>query len=494
MLASLLPTIGIILLAVLLFAAALIIYRAMMYGRLPDEVEPSEIAAAESALVAEHLAEAIQVQTISVDGEPPAGRVFEEMHRTLERMYPRVHAALTRERINEYSLLYTWRGRAEELEPVLFCAHMDVVPADPVTRAEWTHPPFSGEIADGQVWGRGALDMKSTLITLMEAVEGLIRAGYQPERTLYLGFGHDEEVSGQGGARQISAALAERGVKLAAVLDEGAGVMTGMLPGMTLPAALIGVTEKGYASVELRVEGRPGHSSMPPKHTAIGVLARAIARVEESPMPVRMSMAKLMFEELGVFLPFSLRMAFANPLIFGAAVRKRFLASAQTAALVRTTMAVTLINGGIKDNILPAQARAVVNCRLMPGDTREAVVEHIRRAVNDEAVQVSLAEEHGWDASPVSPVDSPVYRSLSQAIRQLFPDAAVAPYLMAGATDSRYYTPLCENVYRFSPIHYDEALLKTVHGIDERIPVEHLGSMVAFYAGLMKTWTKVVGG
>jgi carboxypeptidase PM20D1 len=264
--------------------------------------------------------------------------------------------------------------------------------------------------------------------------------------------------------------------------------MDGMLPGLALPVALVGIAEKGYASVALTVEGRAGHSSMPPPHTAIGVLARAIARLEQRPMATRMAMPRLMFQELGAFLPFTTRLALANPFFFGRTVEKRLLASPQTAALARTTIAATMIEGGVKDNILPARACAVINCRLMPGDTRAALVEHIRRAVDDEAVQVALSEENGWEASPVSPVDGPAYQSLVQTIRQAFPDAVAAPYLVSGATDARYYAALSPAVYRFSPYLLDASLLKTIHGVDERVRIEDLGRMVGFYKGLIQAW------
>ncbi len=490
----------IVLLVVLLFFAALLIFRATIFGRLPAPVEPAEDASnapertAEPMVVAEHLAAAIRVQTISeMDRTKNNQAAFDRLHVTLERMYPRLHATLKRERINGCSLLFTWTGRADELEPVAFLGHLDVVPVDPATREEWSHPPFDGTVADGFVWGRGALDIKCTVIGLMEAIEGLIKAGYQPERTLYLALGHDEEVGGWQGARCIVQELQNRGIHLAAVLDEGGAVMDGSLPGVAVPVGLVGVAEKGHASFHLLVEGRPGHSSMPSPHTAIGILARAITRLEASPMPADLRMARMMFADLGAFLPFPLRLALANTWLFGGAIRKNLQKAATTNALVRTTMAATVIQGGIKDNLLPAQAWAVINCRLLPGNSSVMVQDYIRRMVNDEAVQISLPEESTWEASPVSPVDSPVYQNLSRTIRQVFPQAIVAPFLVAGATDSRYYTTLCDHVYRFSPYMMNAELLKTVHGINERISIENLASMVRFYSLLMKSWTTVVG-
>lgn len=488
---TLLLTVLVVLVALLLFLAALLIFRTMMYGRVPEPVEPLEASAlpvVEGPVVAEHLASVLRVQTVSEEDRAQINlKAFERLHQTLERMYPRLHATLRREWINEYSLLYTWPGRNPELEPVALLAHQDVVPADAVA---WSHPPFEGVVADGWVWGRGALDLKGNLVAILEAVERLIKAGYRPDRTLYLAFGHDEEIGGQQGARQIVEELQRREVRLAAVLDEGGLVAEGLVPGLDLPAALVGVTEKGYALVELKVEAQPGHASMPPRRTAIGVLARAITRVEDHPMPARMSMARLMFADLGVFTPFSMRMALANPWLFDGVVRRRLSADPTASAVIHTSLAVTRVQGGRLPNVLPGLAQALVACRLLPGDTSAAVLEHIRAAIHDDAVQVNLIEEYTWEASPVSPVDAPVYQSLSRTIRQIFPEAVVSPYVVLGATDSRYYAPICPNVYRFSPYLVDQGLLKTMHGVDERLQVDALARMVAFYYQLIQAWTQ----
>lgn len=487
---TILSSVLVILGVLLLSAVVILIFRTFLYGRVPEQAEPAQGLEVQADRVAEHLAAILRIQTISTGEDHLADhRAFGRMHAALEKIYPRLHAALHREVINQHSLLYTWVGANPDLEPVLLCAHLDVVPADPATLAEWSHLPFAGDVADGHVWGRGALDMKSTLTSLCEAVEGLIKTGYKPERTLLLAFGHDEELGGVHGAREIAALLAERGVRLAAVGDEGGAIMNASIPGVQVPVALIGVAEKGYASLTLKVEGRPGHSSMPPRHTAIGVLARALARVEANPMPARLSMVRLMFDELGIFLPFSARLAFANTWLLGGALRKRLESSPTTNALIRTTAAATLIHGGVKDNVLPAEAAAVVNCRLLPGDQRIRVLEHYRKVIADEAVQVSLEDDHSWEASVVSPVDSPVYRGLARTIRQVFPEAAVAPFLVSGATDSRHYLGLTPNVFRFSPMAMDSKLLTTIHGIDERISVEALARMVMFYGELIRSWT-----
>lgn len=480
----------VVVVVLIIFLAALVIFRAMMYGRAPEPVESIIALAVQPDLVAEHLSTALRIQTVSTgEGDPTASASFEKLHAKFEKMYPRLHGVLKLETVNEHSLLYTWAGRNPELEPVMFCGHMDVVPADPSTLNEWTHPPFAGVVADGFVWGRGALDMKGTVISVLEAVESLIKTGYQPERTVYLAFGHDEEIGGLHGARAIAGLLAERGEKLAAVLDEGGAIMSGAIPGVPLPIALVGIAEKGYSSLLLKIEGRPGHSSMPPQHTAIGVLGRALTRIEANPMPARLSMARLMFEELGIFLPFANRLALGNTWLMGGVLLRKLAGSPTTNALIRTTAAVTLAQGGVKDNILPSQAQATVNCRLLPGDTRASLLAHYRKAVDDEAVQISLPEETSWEASPVSSIESPVFTSLSRTIRQVYPEVVVAPYLMAGASDSRHYIGLTGNIYRFSPDLMDNNLMHTIHGINERVSIESLGRKVQFYGQLIQTWT-----
>jgi carboxypeptidase PM20D1 len=480
----------VVLFVLLLFFAALLVFRAMMYGRLPDPVPAVEALAVDENVVAEHLSAVLRLRTISemdrtrIDPQP-----FQDLHCLLEQMYPRVHATLKRETVNEQALLYTWLGRDLDLEPILMMGHQDVVPVDPASREEWTHPPFDGAIRDGFVWGRGALDMKSTVITIFEALELLIKEDYQPERTLYLAFGHDEEIGGTQGAAAIAELLEQRGVRLMAVLDEGGSIMSGEVPGVDVPVALVGISEKGHATLELRVDGRPGHSSAPPPHTAIGVLARAMNRLEDHPMPARLAMARLMFDELGAFLPMSLRLMFSNTWLFGGAIRKRMSNSQLSNALIRTTTAVTVIQGGVKDNILPASAKGFVNFRILPGDRVADVMAHARKVISDDAVQIHLPDFSYWEPSPVSPIDSPVYKDLSETIREVFPETVVAPFLVIGATDSRYFTRLSAHVYRFSPYMLDGDLIRTVHGNNERIAVDQLPRMVHFYHRLVEEWT-----
>jgi len=436
----------------------------------------------DSGPLAERLAKAIQFKTIAYTN-PDA---FLGLLAYLEQAFPTVHESLVRQVVNDYSLLFRWPGSEPNRKPVLLMAHLDVVPVEPGTEEKWVHPPFSGRIADGFVWGRGTLDDKASALAILEAVEYLLQADYRPERTIYLAFGHDEEVGGKKGAAQIATLLTQQNVQLEYVLDEGLGITQGLIPGVSCPAALIGIAEKGYVSVELSVRAEGGHSSMPPPHTAIGVLSAAVCSMERNPMPARLDGAvRTLFEVVGPEMTFSQRLVFANLWLFGPLVKRQLAASPATNAGIRTTTAATVIEGGVKYNVLPGQARAVLNFRILPGDSAEAVLDHIRKTIDDDRIAIKVVE--GPDApSLVSNVDAPGYRIIERTIRQVCSDVVVAPALVLGATDSRHFAGLTKNIYRFSPSLVTGEHLARVHGTNERIAVENYAELVRFYVQLLR--------
>ena len=437
-------------------------------------------------LCSRHLAEAVRIATIS--HQDPAqfdAEAFRGFHGFLEAAFPLVHARLDRQVIGEYSLLYTWKGSDEGREPILLMGHIDVVPVEPGTQADWEHPPFSGEIADGYIWGRGTLDDKSSVLGLLEAAELLLREGRQPQRTIYLAFGHDEEVSGANGAAQIAERLERQGVELAYVLDEGMSVTNGLVPGIATPVALIGIAEKGYVSVELTVETEGGHSSMPPAQSAVGILSAAVQRLEAHPMPSTLSgPIRDLLTYTGPEMAFAQRMVFGNLWLFGPVVERVLASAAATNASIRTTTAATVFQGGVKDNVLPSKARAVVNFRILPGDSIDGVIEHVRKTIDDPRIGVATL---GWanEPTPVSSVESDSFLTLMRTIRQIFPDVTVAPSLVLGGTDSRHYVKLSDDVYRFVPHSMHEEDLGRVHGTNERIGVDNYAQIVRFYVQLM---------
>lgn len=363
----------------LLLLTAILLFNTFRFRSRQVSVEPAHLVTINEKVAAERLAQALCFQTIS-SPEHSHSAEFSRLHQYLSQAFPQCHATLERETVGEYSLLYTWKGNDAGLKPLLLLAHLDVVPVEPATEKGWHAPPFEGRIADGYIWGRGALDDKASVVAILEAVEMLLNENFQLRRTIYLAFGHDEEVGGLNGAACIAALLQSRGVEPDLVLDEGGGMVDGgplSLPGRV---ATIGIAEKGFVSLELSAESEGGHSSMPPPHTAIGVLSAAITRLEAEQMPGNMDgVMRQMFEHLGPEMPFARRLVMANLWLFRPLVERQLARRPAANALLRTTTAATLIEGGVKDNILPARARAVVNFRIRPGDTIASVTDHVRR-------------------------------------------------------------------------------------------------------------------
>lgn len=476
------------LLAILLVVLALVLAVNMFRHR---SRQLAVAAAAEIAVdargVADRLAGAIRLRTMSsYDDSLLNAQEFLNLHAMLETSYPRTHETLTRDTLG-LSLLYTWRGTDTSLAPVLFMAHQDVVPIAPGTEKDWLAEPFSGEQKDGFIWGRGAWDDKGNLIAQMEAVEILIKEGYQPARTIYFAYGADEEVGGERGAARIAAQFRARGVKFDFVLDEGMLIADGMLPGLSTPAALIGVAEKGSEMVQLRTTGTPGHSSMPQPRgdNAIARLSGVLTRIENEQMPAATKGVALeMFETLAPEMRGFNRVALSNLWLFGPMVQAQLVKNASTNAMLRTTTALTILQAGNKNNVIPAVAEATVNFRLLPGDTREKVLEHVKSKAGP-GVEVTVAPS-GTEASAVSSTTSASYQLINRTLRSLFPGTVVSPALMIGATDSRHFNALSANVYRFSPMKATPVDLERFHGTNERIAITNLVDLVRFYHAMLK--------
>ena len=391
-------------------------------------------------------------------------------------------------RIADYSLLYEWRGRNPDLNPIFITAHYDVVPVLLGTEADWEQDPFGGAIADGYVWGRGALDDKGPLITILEGVALLLREGFAPERTVYLCFGHDEERGGYEGAASVTAYLREKGVRLAWTLDEGSFLVQGLSAGVDVPVALISVAEKGGVSLKLVARGEGGHSSMPPRQTAVGVLAAAIVRLENSPLPGGLDdVTSQMFGGIARHSSSLVsRMLFANTWLFGPLLESVLSRTPGGNAMMRTTTAATMFSGSEKANVLPIEATATVNFRLHPRDTEDDVLDHARRVIDDERVDISK-DGIRREASAVSSTDGQGYLDIAAATRQIFVDAAVVPALTVGGTDSHHYHEVAEDSYRYHPMILTSPDLTRVHGTNERVSIENLARATSFYAQLIKT-------
>jgi carboxypeptidase PM20D1 len=438
---------------------------------------------------ADRLAEALRFPTVShADLKGMPAQAFLGLHEFLEKKFPRVHAALEKGIINGFTLTYAWRGEDPTLDPILLLAHQDVVPADSGTAGEWSYPPFAGKIADGYIWGRGALDVKSSLMGILEAVEALLGEGFWPRRTVLLVFGHDEEVGGVQGAARAAERLGAENVRLEFVLDEGGSIVEGVVPGVAGPVALVGTAEKGYANVQLIARGEGGHSSMPPRRSAAGILGRALARLESRPFPLHLQYTRQLFRAIGSErMAFPLRILLKSPGLFRPVAGFFGGKFPKLNAAMRTTVAATMLRGGIKENVMPTSMSAVLNCRIIPGESVASVVRRIRRVICDSRVQVQLLEP-AVEPSAISKVDSPWFEMLEKTIKQVSPeqDLAVAPYLVLGATDSRYFRGLSDHVYRFLFNRMTVSDLPRLHGIDERISLGNYRQIIRFYTLLLK--------
>ena len=435
--------------------------------------------------VVEHLAASLRIPTVSFqDRERMDAAAFEGFLAFLGETYPSVFATLETERVNDYSLLMRWPGRDATLEAVLFDAHYDVVPIEPGTEGDWTHPPYDGVIADGFVWGRGALDDKAAVIVTLDALASLISDGYAPERTLYFSFVHDEEIGGEEGAGAVAALLRDRGVRIAYVVGEGGGITSDfpLLPG--LPVATIALAEKSYLTLTLSSTGTGGHSSMPPPDSAIVSLAKALAKLHENPFDARLappvdSMLMAIGEHRGGPMGFALR----NLWLTEAIVTSQLAADPVGSALVRTTTAVTMIDAGVKENVVPQRAEARVNFRVLPDERIEDVIAAVEALIDDPSIEVT---SQPWAGNPgVSDVQGEGYARVRAAIEAAVPDVAVIPGMLMATTDSRHYAELAP-VYRFHPMIGSIDEMRGVHGTDERVRTESLEQGVAIYRELVE--------
>jgi carboxypeptidase PM20D1 len=439
----------------------------------------------------EHLAGAVRIQTVSYEDKTKFNpNPFLDFICYLDSIYPQVKTNLEKEVVNNYSLLYTWKGSNTALDPIVLLGHIDVVPVEAEALSDWTEGPYSGKVTEKFIWGRGTLDDKVAIIGLLEAVEQLLSTGFTPERTIYFAFGHDEEIGGREGAALIAEVLKSKGVKPAFVLDEGMAVTKNIIPGMDKPVALIGTAEKGFSSLELSLEMEGGHSSMPKEETTIEVLAEAVIRLRENPFPTRITKPVEGFlDYIGPEMPFFKKMVFANRWLFEGVIVGIYEGSNSGNALVRTTIAPTIFNSGFKENVMPTKATATINFRILPGETIKSVKKHVRKTIDDNRIHLKESS-FSSNPSPISSTKTYGFKTIHKTIEQLFPESIVAPTLVLGGTDSRHYSGICKNIYRFLPIVVTKNDMKRIHGIDERIAINDFKNVIRFYHQLLKNVNK----
>lgn len=441
--------------------------------------------------VSRHLSEAIRFQTISYDNSAKRNKSrFLEFTQWVGQTYPQLQQ-LELTPVNELTLLYRWKGKDSQHDAMLLSAHYDVVPVTPGTEKLWQHSPFSGAIADGYVWGRGAMDDKGAAIAMLEAISLLLQQGYQPPHDVYLALTHDEEIGSKEGAAAVTALLQQREVKLAWSLDEGSFVLREMVPGVAADVASINVAEKGFLNLQLSVQSPGGHSSMPPAETAVSILARALTRLTDQQVPGGIDgLTADFYDQLGPHMAWLQRMLLANRWLFGALLEHELSKMPTANAMLRTTTAPTMLSGSIKANVLPQQATAVVNFRLHPRDSVDAILAHAKAVINDPRVELTVLQ--GMAASKVAAKDGDGFSRISTAAQNTYAVAGaqqaplvVVSGLTIGGTDSRFYEELAGASYRFNPMVLTSAELGGFHGNNERIRQDNLVKSVQFYYSLL---------
>lgn len=476
---------GVVALVVVLVAVVLI--RTWTY-KAPAAVDITTVKLADApaidqAKAAQHLAEAVRIRTVSHQNKADNDWAeWDKLHAWLATTYPAAHAVMTREILPNKALIYTWTGSDTSLKPIVLMAHQDVVPITPGTEGDWKQPPFDGVIADGAVWGRGSIDDKGSLVALFEGLEALASDGFKPRRTIIVVSGQDEEAGGSG-ARAAAALLKSRGVQAEWVLDEGSAAITDH-PITGKPAAIIGIAEKGYATLRVTAPAQGGHSSAPPPETGVAVLAKAITAITDNPFPLKLNgPGAEMVRALAPHGSFMMRMAVANEWLFGGMMKKQFAATPAGAALLHTTIAPTMLKGSPKENVLPQDATAWINYRIAPGQTKDEVMARARQATA--GLKVDLAwEGNAVNPSPVSSTDSVGWRVLA-ALAADGGKLPVAPGLVGAGTDSRYMTPIASDIYRYQPLLASLDTFAMIHGTNERMTLANLERMTTFYARLV---------
>lgn len=438
---------------------------------------------------------------------------FDQFKEYLKKSYPLVYQNTENYEVNKYGLVFRLKGNKSDLEPILFLSHMDVVPpgeADvknneenifrpndkalpAVTKVaeDWDYGPFSGAVANGRIYGRGAIDMKGMLFSLMESLTNMIKSGTVPQRDIYLALGFDEEVGGRKGAKQIAKFFKEKGLKFDAVYDEGGLILEkGSIKGIDSDVAVVGCAEKGFLSAKIRVKGLGGHSSMPPMQSAIGKAAVIMQRLEEDQMKPKITpLIKEFFDNIGGTMPFVNRLAISNQWLLKSVLLSQLAKNNSTNALIRSTTALTMMKGSDGTNVLSPEVEFVVNFRLLSGDSVKDIREHIKKATKGFDVEVEEID-NTREASAVSPTNVKAYQLIQQGIKQIYPNAVTTPYLTMAGTDAYKYQIVSKNIYRFMPIKITDAEKQSIHSTNEYISIENYMKMILYFEYIMRNYDK----
>jgi carboxypeptidase PM20D1 len=465
----------VILFAVLLFN---------MFGNKPwpiNKIAPS-IAISDSAI--SHMQQAIRIKTVTpTDTLHTDTATYTAFRLFLERSYPFIHQQLKRTLITQFNYVFEWKGRDTSLAPIVLMGHYDVVPVEASAIKLWTAEPFGGEVKNNAIWGRGSIDDKGNVISILEATEALLKTGFVPKQTILLCFGSNEESSGQG-ARAIVRFLDEKHIRPSMVVDEGGAITRNKFKDVNRPIAVIGVAEKGYVTFELAVEKPGGHSSQPADETSIDILSKALYKLravstESTLLPATRTFLTRMSASSSSFTQ---RLATSNLWLLEGLVKGGMAKSPSGNAMIRTTIVPTMLNSGVRENVIPTNATAIVNSRILPGDTRKSVEDFIRKIINDDRVTITVKGDFSSEPSSITDINTVAYQRVEQAINAVVDSVITTPYIVLGGTDSRYYRQISNGIVNFTP----ETDPAGYHGIDERLPVPDYIKCINFYTVLIK--------
>lgn len=470
--------------ALIVLFLAVLIGRAIAFKPRREQAYGADEAACDAEKAVRDLREMVRCKTVSdTDESKEENAEFEKFEALLPEMFPSVYAACEYKKLGKRSLLFRWKGKDSAKCRVLM-AHYDVVSVEPLL---WSKPAFEGILEDGVLWGRGTLDTKGTLNGVMQAAEQLIREGFVPQNDVYFAFSGNEETNGYG-APTIVEYFKKQGIRPAMVCDEGGAVVEKVFPGVKERCALIGIAEKGLCNIRFSVEGKGGHASSPPAHTAVGILSRACVKAESHPFPYQLSKPALeMFDVLGRRSTFFYRLLFSNLWLFKGllnAICKK--SGGELNALLRTTAAFTQMSGSKGMNVLPPHAEMVANLRLMCGDTIESAEKYLKDTIGDDSVRTEVL--YGMNPSPISETEGEEWERMKSAIARTWQGAVVSPYLMLACSDSRHYGEISDHVYRFSAMELSKEERGSIHGNDEKIPVKKIVETVQFYLRLIRSF------
>ena len=469
----LLILIGLILLLILVSLIRTLFIPSLKSEYMPDP-DP-----ARAERYAEKLSRMVQTETVSVPGENQREK-FLAFHRELEKLFPRVYAQLEKTEIDG-NLLFRWKGKSAE-KPIVLMSHQDVVPAE----GDWVYPPFSGTIADGKVWGRGASDTKCSVMSFFQAVEELLETGFTPEHDVYLSSSCTEEWAGDG-CPKIVAELKRRGVRPYLVCDEGGGIIAEPMGGIHGNFAMIGVFEKGKADVRFTARSDGGHASTPKPHSPIANLAAFIHETETSRV-FRRHLPKevaAMFETLAPYASFPMKWIFGNLWLFRPVLLQVLpMISAQAGAMIRTTIAFTMQSGSSACNVMPQEATVSANMRFIPHQGMKESLDIIEKRAKRYGLTMEVLS--ATDYTPSADLKGDAWKMLTGVVAETFPGCPFSPYVMTGATDARFYQEICDHVFRFAPVIYGPEQMKGMHGMNENIEISCLPGAVDFYRNLIR--------